>query len=145
MDMSSTSEVATDARVIGAVLSSPDRVKRKRRRLPPKINKRSRIGRRVVELKALFASSLEASGREMTDLLVFKLDAAAEAQAVSEAARQAVLRGQSNVRAEGLATLERLARDAVKALGLDETRAKPKLSVPEFLARRDAMRAAQGG
>jgi hypothetical protein len=134
-----TTEMATDEAVIGGVLASPDRVKRKRRRLPPKINKRSRIGRRVVELKALFTSSLVASGREMTDLLMFKLDAAAEAQAVSEAARQAFLRGQSNVRAEGLATLERLARDAVKALGIDETRARVP-TIAEYLAARKAER-----
>jgi hypothetical protein len=95
------------------------RVKRRKRvRLPPKVDKRSRVGRRAVELKTLFTTALEAQGREITPLLKFKVDAAAEAQAMAEAGRQRYMRGEGSDRLEAVVTAERRADALVSALRL---------------------------
>jgi len=101
------------------------RAKRKRVRLPPKINRRTRLGRRVVELKALFLASLEAQGRELTDLLRFKIDSAAEAQAMAEAGRQRYMRGEGSDRLEAVVTAERRADTLVAALRLRDGPSRP--------------------
>jgi hypothetical protein len=120
------SEMATDATRIDAGRGAGVRVKRRKRvRLPPKVDKRSRIGRRAVELKTLFTTALEAQGRELTELLKFKVDSAAEAQAMAEAGRQRYMRGEGSDRLEAVVTAERRADALVSALRLVDG-SKPK-------------------
>jgi hypothetical protein len=112
-----------------------DRVKRRKRvRLRAKVDKRSRIGRRSVELKALFAATLEAQGRELTPLLKFKVDAAADAQAMAECGRQRYMRGEGIDRLEAVVTAERRADALVAALKLVDAPKTPTLAA--YLAQR---------
>jgi hypothetical protein len=121
--------MATDATRVGGVSSSRAPKKRPnrltpRRYLPPKIDSRSRVGRRVKELRALFEESLAAQGRPVTPLLRLKVDTAAEAMATAEDARQRFLRGESSIRADALATIERRADALVAALRLRDSPAR---------------------
>ena len=78
------------------------------------------------ELRALFEESLAIQGRPLTSLLRLKVDTAAEAMATAEDARQRFLRGESNIRADALATIERRADALVAALRLrDEPPREP--------------------
>jgi hypothetical protein len=162
MNFEPNQESAADVARTGGVSSGraprkPHRVT-PRRYLPPKIDARSRVGKRVKELRALFEEALAAQGRPLTALLALKVQTAAEAMATSEDARQRFLRGEISIRAEALATIERRADALVSALRLSDgpeppTSTKPRqkadqptprLSVPEYLAMRDARRAAGG-
>lgn len=113
------SEMAGNSAALGGGLASGSSAKRTPRRyLPAKIDARSRVGRRVKELKALFEGALAAQGRPLTPLLALKVQTAAEAMATAEDARQRFLRGEISIRAEGLATIERRADALVAALRL---------------------------
>jgi hypothetical protein len=92
--------------------------KRIRRKALVKVDRRTVAGRRVSELRTLFLASLEAQGRDMTAGLMMKVDQAAQLQAFAEAARGRYLRSEGNDRIDAIATCERLARDAVRALRL---------------------------
>jgi hypothetical protein len=135
------SDMATDTARIDAGRGAGVRVKRRKRvRLPPKVDKRSRIGRRSVELKALFAATLAAQGRELTPLLKFKVDAAAEAQAMAEAGRQRYMRGEGSDRLEAVVTAERRADALVSALRLVDGSTAKTPSLAQYLAYREAAR-----
>ena len=118
------SELATAATRIGDSRAVVTRSKRKRRYLRPRIDRRNRTGRRIVELTKTFKASI--GGRPLTPLLEIRIAEAAELLAIAEEARAAWLRGDGD-RLEAVATMERHAAAAVKALPLVDasSRAEP--------------------
>jgi hypothetical protein len=137
------SGMATDAtRIDGACpgrapRKRPNRITR-RRYLPPKIDRRSRVGRRVKELQATFIAALEAQGREMTAVLSLNVQRASEALAMAEDARQRFLRGEGSVRLDAIATVERLAERAVAKLRLADAEKPRAPSLLAYLAQKAA-------
>ena len=114
--------------------------KRDRRLTLTKIDKRGRLGRRVAELTGMFLAAL---GGEPTPLKRMRVEKAAQLSAIAELARGDFMRdGRGTL--DDIVRCERKADQAIRALGLDEKRGERKLTVPEYLAQRDAMRA-QGG
>ena len=111
--------------------------KRDRRLTLTKIDKRGRLGKRVAELTAMFAAAV---GGEQTPMRKLKVDKAAELTALSELARGDFMRdGKGTL--DDIVRLERKADQAVRSLDLNDAKPKSKLSVPEYLAQRDARRA----
>ena len=144
MDIAASSSVDSQLLAVAAPLSvrseSDGRPKRDRRLTLTKIDRRGRLGRRVAELTALFAASI--SG-EPSPMMRLKIEKAAQLTAIAELARGDFMRdGKGTL--DDIVRLERKADQAVRALGLDEKRVAPKLSVPEYLAQRDARRARGG-
>jgi hypothetical protein len=114
--------------------------KRDRRLTLTKIDRRGRLGKRVADLTAMFGAAV---GDEQTPMRKLKVEKAAQLTAIAELARGDFMRdGKGTL--DDIVRCERKADQAVRALGIEEPRGRPKLSVPEYLARRDAMRA-QGG
>ena len=101
--------------------------KRDRRLTLTRIDKRGRLGKRIVELTAIFAAAV---GGELTPMHRLKIQRAAELGALAELARGAYLRGEGGDLHEVIRA-ERKADQATRALGISE--AKPK--GPSLLAR----------
>lgn len=97
------------------------------------------MGKRIGELTALFASAFSAA--DMTPMRRERIAEAAQLKAMAEAERGAWMRGEAKCDLDELVRLERRAVAAVKALGISEATLERKLSVPEYLALRDARRA----
>ena len=92
---------------------------KRRTRLGPlmKVDKRSVAGKRIAELRRLFASELTGAGAEITPMRQLKIDAAAQAVALAETARSRFLReGKGDV--ADLVAVQRNADAAVRRIGL---------------------------
>jgi hypothetical protein len=111
------SERATDTTQIGCAHAAVVRVKRKRRYLRPRIDRRNRIGRRITELEATFSASL--GDRELTPLLAHLIRQASELVAMAEEGRARFLRGE-HCQLDDVVRAERRAESAVAALRLRE-------------------------
>jgi hypothetical protein len=92
-------------------------------RRPARLDKRSGAWKRICELKAVYSSGL--GDRPLTPLLEARISEAAHLMATAEIARARFLKGEAGVRIDAVATVERLARDAVKALRLADAPSKP--------------------
>jgi len=91
------------------------------------VNRSSRIGKRIDELKALFTEALGEDA--LTPMRRMRITEAAELKALAEKARGDYLRGEGGNLAE-VVSAERRADQAVRGLGIvEETRARPKLSL----------------
>ncbi len=105
--------------------------KRDRRRYLTKIDKRTAFGRRVMELRSVFAESLGAA--EMTPLRRLKIREAAELKAIAERARGDWMRdGAGNL--DDIVRIERKADLAFQALNIVEPKAKTP-TLADILAR----------
>jgi len=111
--------------------------KRDRRLTLTKIDKRGRLGKRIAELTAMFTAAV---GGEQTPMRKMKVEKAAQLTALAELARGDFMRDAKGT-LDDIVRLERKADQAVRSLGLTEAKPKSKLSVPEYLALRDARRA----
>ena len=109
--------MATDTTRIDAGRGAGVRVKRKRRYLRPRIDRRNRIGRRITELEATFSASL--GDRELTPLLAHLIRQASELVAMAEEGRARFLRGE-HCQLDDVVRAERRAESAVAALRLRE-------------------------
>jgi hypothetical protein len=111
--------------------------KRDRRLTLTKIDRRGRLGKRVAELTAMFAAAV---GGEQTPMRKLKVERAAQLTALAELARGDFMRdGKGTL--DDIVRLERKADQAVRSVGLTDAKPKSKLTVPEYLAQRDAQRA----
>jgi hypothetical protein len=134
MDASSVSRLAANSVPVACRQDGSAAPKRDRRLTLTKIDKRGRLGKRVAELTAMFAS---AAGGEVTPMRRLKVEKAAQLTAIAELARGDFMRdGKGTL--DDLVRLERKADQAVRALGIDEARGRPKLTVQEYLAQRAA-------
>jgi hypothetical protein len=121
----------------------PRKGHRRRNKVLPRgpFDRRTRLGRRVDVLVALFTAHLTG---ELSPVVMVKIASAAELQALAEHYRASFMRGTATVPLDDLVRLERLARQAVRALGIDD-RATAKTTTPtlsDYLAKRSA---SQGG
>src|ERR1700729_1516336 len=89
----------------------PPRRRRDRRRTLTKIDMRSRLGKRISELAALFAGAL---GGDLSPVRRLKIEQAAQLSALAEQARGDILRGGKGT--GDIVRLERAAAAAVRAL-----------------------------
>lgn len=92
-------------------------------RRPARLDKRSGAWKRICELRAVYASGL--GDRPLTPLLEARISEAAHLMATAEIARARFLKGEAGIRIDAVATCERIARDAVKALRLVDGPPKP--------------------
>ena len=126
------SEMATDATRIDGTHVAAVRVKRKRRYLPPRIDHRNRIGRRITELEATFKASL--GDRELTPLLAHLIRQAAELTAMAEEGRARFLRGE-HCQLDDVVRAERRAESAVAALRLRDAPPRAASTLAEHFSR----------
>jgi hypothetical protein len=109
-----------------------------RRRVPVRVDLRTRTGRRAAQLTRYFTEIIEERGQERTIALASAICSAAELVAITEDARAKVMRG-AHLPLAHLAALQRLADAAVARLGVgvDEPapEVEPELTVEEYLAR----------
>ena len=125
-----------DSAAMAAELSGdvpPKRIRTLRR--PARLDKRLGIWKRICELKALYESAL--GDRERTPLLMARVQEAAMKMATAEVARARFLKGES-IRIDAVATCERIARDAVRALKLVDSPTAKTPSLAEYLAQKAA-------
>jgi hypothetical protein len=101
--------------------------KRSRAKLLTKVDRRSQLGKRIVELTQMFSAAI---GGELTPMRRLAVDKAAQLTAIAEQARGAFMRDGVGT-LDDIVRLERKADQAVRALGTIE--AKPK--APSLLAR----------
>jgi hypothetical protein len=94
------------------------RPRRSRAKRLTSVNRSSRIGKRIDELKALFTEALGEDA--LTPMRREKIGEAAQLQAMAEAERGAWMRGEARCDLDELIRLERRAQQAVKALGIVE-------------------------
>jgi hypothetical protein len=94
------------------------------------VNRSTRLGKRIDELKALFESAFPAG--ELTALRRERIAEASQLKALAEAERGAWMRGEAKCSLDELIRAERRAATAVKGLGIEERQA-PKPS-PSLLA-----------
>jgi hypothetical protein len=112
--------------------------KRVRRLTLTKVDKRGRLGKRIAELTAMFIAAV---GGELTPMRKLKVEKAAQLTAIAELARGDFMRdGKGTL--DDIVRLERKADQALRALVPTEAKPKAKLTIPEYLAQRDARRAA---
>ncbi len=124
--------------VRGSIGDHPRAGPKRRTRVGPlsKVDKRTVAGKRVGELKRLFASELTSAGLEITPMRQLKIDAAAQAVALAETARSRFLReGQGDV--ADLVAVQRSADAAVRRIGLPPD--KPVAQRPDDLSLRDRL------
>ena len=91
--------------------SPPPRRKRDRRRTLTRIDRRSRLGKRIDELTILFAGAL---GGELSPVRKLRIERAAQLSALAEQARGDHMRNQGT---SDIVRLERAAAAALRALG----------------------------
>jgi hypothetical protein len=91
--------------------SPPPRRKRDRRRTLTRIDRRSRLGKRIDELTILFAGAL---GGELSPVRKLRIERAAQLSALAEQARGDHMRNEGT---SDIVRLERAAAAAVRALG----------------------------
>jgi hypothetical protein len=130
MDIASPESIATpSARQLSATAMSPP--KRSRAQRLTFVNRSTRLGKRIDELKALFESAIPAG--ELTPLKREQLSEAAQKKALAEAERGARMRGEARSDLDELVRLERAAVAAVKALGIVEERPR-QVTLAHYLA-----------
>jgi hypothetical protein len=93
------------------------RAMRSRARALTKVDMRSVAGKRIAELRALFAATLQGAGLELTPMRQYLIRTAAEATALAEHGRGRYLRGEGSDLSD-VVSAERRADAAVKRLGL---------------------------
>jgi hypothetical protein len=104
------------------------------RRVPVRIDHRSRVGKRARELSQHFAKALTAAGRELTVDLLVAVARAAELTALAEAMRARMLRGDPTALADDCVRLQRLADQCVRRLALPTSAAsRPAQTLGEYL------------
>ena len=91
--------------------------KRSRKRTLGKVDWRTVAGKRIAELKRLFASELTSAGLPITAMRQLRIDAAAQAVALAEKARSRFLREGTGDVAD-LVAVQRNADAAVRRIGL---------------------------
>ena len=95
-----------------------------------KIDKRLPLGKRIVELTAMFTAAVG----ELTPLRKLKVEKAAQLTAIAELARGDFMRdGKGTL--DDIVRLERKADQAVRALGLTEAKPKPTSPLAEHFSR----------
>jgi hypothetical protein len=110
--------------------------KRSRKRTLTAIDKRTVLGKRLIELRELFTAALTATGVELSPMRQLRIDQAARAVALAEHAHGHHLRGEGCNDLADLVACERRADAAVRRLGLPPERSKPlTASVAEILDR----------
>jgi hypothetical protein len=97
--------------------------RRSREKRLTRVNRSTRLGKRIDELKALFASAFSAA--DVTSMRRERIAEAAQLKAMAENERGAWMRGEARCDLDELIRLERRAVAAVKALGIEEARARP--------------------
>ena len=126
------SERVGDAAAMAGELSGAAPAKRIRPlRRPARLDKRSGAWRRICELRELYESGL--GDRERTPLLMARVQEAAMKMATAEVARARFLKGDA-IRIDAVATCERIARDAVRALRLVDGSRPKTPSLAEYVA-----------
>jgi hypothetical protein len=129
---------AADRAPISAPQSATAAPKRDRRLTLTMVDKRGRLGKRIAELMAMFTAAV---GGELTPMRKLKVEKAAQLTAIAELARGDFMRDAVGV-LDDIVRIERKADQAVRALGMTEAKPRAKLTIPEYLAQRDARRAA---
>jgi hypothetical protein len=124
------SERVGDAAAMACELSGAPPAKRIRPlRRPARLDKRSGVWRRICELRELYETGL--GDRERTPLLMARVQEAAMKMATAEVARARFLKGDA-IRIDAVATTERIARDAVRALRLVDAPTSKSALVAHF-------------
>jgi hypothetical protein len=95
--------------------------KRSRKRTLTAIDKRTVLGKRLIELRELFTAVLTATGVELSPMRRLQIDQASQALATAEHARGLYMREGHGDLAD-LITAERRADSAIKAIGLPPER-----------------------
>jgi hypothetical protein len=135
MDSITTSQSHAEAAPIvrqSAAASKPP-PKRDRRRRPAKIDKRSGVWLRILELKAIYESGL--ADRVRSPLLEARIHEAAMLMVTAEVARARFLKGEA-IRIDAVVSAERVAKAAVDKLHLADA-VKKAPSLREYLAKRE--------
>lgn len=106
-----------------------------------RVDRRGRLGKRIAELTSLYLAALGGSPDALSPMKRLKVDEAAQLKALAELARGDYLRdGKGSL--DDIVRIERKANAAERALGIVEKTARAsRLTVPEYLAARDARRA----
>src|ERR1700677_247380 len=102
------------------------------------VNRSTRLGKRIDELKALFGSAF--SPAELTPMRRERISAAAELQALAEAERGSWMRGEGRCNVDELVRLDRRAASAVKALGIVDAKPRAAPTLSDYLASKAASR-----
>ena len=97
------------------------------------VNRSTRLGKRIDELKALYESAFPAG--ELSPMRRERIGEAAQKTAMAEHARGKYFRGEGNDRLEAVMTAERLAERAIRAIGIAETRARKPSPLAEHFSR----------
>lgn len=116
MEFPASESVADSAAIVRAHGGDAPAKRIRPLRRPARLDKRSGAWKRICELKAVYSSGL--GDRPLTPLLDARIDEAAHLVATAEIARARFLKGEAGIRIDAVATCERIARDAVKALRL---------------------------
>jgi hypothetical protein len=98
------------------------------------VNRSTRLGKRIDELRALYEAAFPAG--ELSPMRRERIGEAAQLKAMAEAERGAWMRGEARCDLDELIRLERRAVAAVKALGIvEETRARKPSPLAEHFSR----------
>jgi hypothetical protein len=103
------------------------------RRKPTRLDHRTRVGRRARELREYYVAALVMVGREMTVELTAAVSRASELCALVEDMRAKALRG-TEINADDLVRMQRLADTSVRRLNLPSAASKPVPTLQEYLA-----------
>src|SRR5262245_17286350 len=95
------------------------------------VDGRTRLGRRVAELEAIFA---EALGNKLTDVQVQQVRQAAQLNCIAEVAAERYLRGSDLVTLDDLVRVQRAAALALRRLNIGAAPASPKVDLDAYLA-----------
>jgi hypothetical protein len=139
MDLISANQYSADVSPQPPKQSAAVAPKRDRRLTLTKIDKRGRLGKRVAELTEMFTAAV---GIELTVMRKMKVDKAAQLTALTELARGDFMRdGKGTL--DDIVRLERKADQAVRSLGLTETKRKPANPLAAHFSRPPAREAAE--
>jgi hypothetical protein len=114
--------VAPSARPVSE--TDAPRPRRSRAKQLTTVNRSTRLGKRIDELKALYESAFPAG--ELSPMRRERIGEAAQLKAMSEAERGAWMRGEARCDLDELIRLERRADQAVRKLDLGEAHRKPR-------------------
>jgi hypothetical protein len=106
------------------------------------VNRSTRLGKRIDELKALYTSAFPAEA--LTQLRLEAIANAAQLQALAEHERGLWMRGEARCDLDELVRLERKADQAVRALRIKENGPREAPALADYLAQRVAAKAAAG-
>ncbi len=113
--MGMTADTASER--VRSAAARPSKARGSRLQTLTRVDKRTALGRRIIELKRLFSSALASTGVEISPFRTLKVDAAAYALAVAEHVRGRYMRdGGGDL--DDLIRAERRADSLVKKLGL---------------------------